>query len=757
MQKPPTHYQRIRSNRHKQLKEALRQSEQRFELAMRGSNDGLWDWNLQTNEAYFSPRWKEILGYTDEELVSHFDEWHKRLHPEDFERVMQEIDAYLEKRIPNYESIHRLQHKDGHYVWLLVRGMALWQEKTGEAIRFIGTYVDLTAQKRAEEVLRESEQYWRTLIEETLTGLVLATLEGLIVKVNPALANLLEYTSDELCNGSMTLQDITPSQYRELDAMQTQLLLTTGRFGPYEKEMIRKDGQPIPVRLSGVVIKRNDKPFLWCNIDDITDQRRAQSAEKLRFKAEMANHAKGTFLANMSHELRTPLNGILGYAQILSNDKRLTPKQQEGIKIIQRSGEYLLSLINDILEFSKIEAGKVELCPTDFHFGSFLKDTVTLFQVRAEQKKISFVFEPLSHFPEIVQGDERRLRQILNNLLGNAFKFTEKGGVTLKVTYHDNQAEFIIEDTGIGIADEEITKIFLPFSQAGSRDYQAQGTGLGLSITKNLIEMMHGELHVSSRVKHGSTFRVTLNLPTVMGLITPLHKEKVITSYRRVNHTNSLVSAQLKLLVVDDKWENRSVLVNLLVPLGFEISEAANGQEGIEKMRAYQPDLILIDLVMPIMDGFTAVRQIRNMPESARTPIIAVSTSVLEHDHQTCFKAGCDAFLNKPIHAGELLELLQTHLELTWTYDEETSESTTTDSAHSDAVPTEDLPSTELPPESLSQLFDLAMKGDIIGILELLDDIEPSSQHSSPFISKIRQWAKNFQEEQICDFLQKFV
>jgi signal transduction histidine kinase/DNA-binding NarL/FixJ family response regulator len=463
--------------------------------------------------------------------------------------------------------------------------------------------------------------------------------------------------------------------------------------------------------------------------------------------AEMANQSKSTFLANMSHELRTPLNSILGYTQLLGLDRTLTDKQREDINIIQRSGDYLLTLINDVLDLSKIEVGKIELYATDFHFGSFLQGLADLFQLRTKQKKITFLYQPLSHLPQGIHADDKRLRQILINLLGNAVKFTETGQVTLKVGLDYGKIRFQVEDTGVGIATADLEKIFLPFQQVGHGKYYADGTGLGLSITKKLVEMMGGELRVASLLGQGSTFWFVLDLPEVAIMPVNPADDPIIIGFQ---------GALRKILVIDNIADNRLVLVNLLAPLGFGIIEASNGQEGVDKARQWQPDLILTELVMPGMDGLEVTRTLRQLPQFQEVPIIAVSASVFEIHQQQSLAAGCNDFIAKPVRFQVLLEKLRIHLKLIWRYESDTSSSADNAMAIDTAIDgTTSLigPS----PKQAAILFELAMNGDISGILVQIKKLEQSDKQLVPFVNQVRQLAKNFDEEQICNLVERYL
>jgi CheY-like chemotaxis protein len=451
----------------------------------------------------------------------------------------------------------------------------------------------------------------------------------------------------------------------------------------------------------------------------------------------------------MSHELRTPLNGILGYTQILKREKTLTAKQQEGIDIIHRSGEYLLTLITDILDLSKIEAGRVELYPIDFNFNDFIRDITELFQIRAQQKHITFIYEPTTYLPIGIRADEKRLRQILINLLGNAIKFTKRGGINLKVGMHDEKMCFQVEDTGVGIAEEDIEKIFSPFQQVGNEEYKAEGTGLGLPITKKLVEMMGGKLQVESVLGQGSTFRMAFEFPEVSDIV----KVKKVQEPIIIGYTGQA----RKILIVDDRQENRSVMTHLLTPLGFQTAEACNGQEALDKTTSWKPDLIITDLVMPVLDGFALARKLREMTEFKETPLIAASASVFDHHQQLSIDVGCNDFIGKPFRAEALLALIQKHLNLTWICEEESATANKAEETDFENIDQDNTTLVGPAPEQAAVLLDLAMMGDISGILETLDQLEQADANLHPFVHKVRKLAKDFAEEKICELMEQYV
>jgi PAS domain S-box-containing protein len=390
-----------------------------------------------------------------------------------------------------------------------------------------------------------------------------------------------------------------------------------------------------------------------------------EELESAKNVAETANQAKSVFLANMSHELRTPLNAVLGYAQVLQREPALGEKPREHVNIIKRSGDYLLTLINDVLDLAKIEAGKLELIPTECQLDSFFTELAHLFRLRATEKKIAFVFQA-ENLPAYVKIDAKRLRQICLNLLGNAMKFTEQGEVRLNVTYQSSAGKLIIQvsDTGCGIPAKKQGDIFQPFSQTGTEHYKQQGTGLGLAISRSLLERMGGRIDLDSEEGRGSCF--TLHVP-VCELKTAPSAAKVdnsshIEGYRRGDGRTDAFS----LLVVDDEPFNRRLVFSMLKPLGFNISEATDGKEALAMTENQHFDLIFMDMVMQDIDGLSATCAILKRPGNANQRIVAFTARAFEEDRAKCLAAGCCDYLSKPISRKMLLHVIQTHLPLTW-------------------------------------------------------------------------------------------
>ncbi|BAY20421.1 Cache sensor hybrid histidine kinase [Calothrix sp. NIES-2100] len=487
--------------------------------------------------------------------------------------------------------------------------------------------------------------------------------------------------------------------------------------------------------------------------------------------ADSANTAKSEFLANMSHELRTPLNGILGYAQILELDQNLNSKQKNAISIIYQCGSHLLTLINDILDLSKIEARKLELFPHDFHLNNFLNSIFQICQIKAEQKEISFTYQELNQLPTAVLADEKRLRQVLLNLLSNAIKFTDCGEVIFKVGVWDNSPNFEdssnqvkkeavghnqpeqlpiikiifqIEDTGVGMSPEQLQKIFLPFEQVGNKQRMVEGTGLGLAISQKIVQMMGSEIKVESALGEGSKFWFDVDLQVSQQWINS-------TSSKPTHNIIGYEGNPIKVLVVDDRWENRSVIVNLLEPLGFVLMEAVNGQEGLAKALAWQPELIITDIVMPILNGWEMVQKLRSQAEFSQLIVIASSANVFNFDQQQSYNFGCNDFLPKPVQSEQLLTQIQKHLGLTWIYQ---SGSATVPPPAANNLACEFI----VPPtEELQNLWTAATIGDIAGVEQEAQRLQQLDIKYLAFSTKLLELTQNLDEEAILKLMKQYI
>lgn len=775
----------------------LRLSQERYSIAVEGSNDGIWDWDIIANELYFSPRWKSILGYDDDELVNSFSTWEDLLHPEDQKSALSTIQAYFNNEIPEYQVEFRMKHKDGSYRWILARGKAL-RDKTGKPLRMAGSHTDITKNKLAEKELKESENKLRTIIEASPVPIVLTKVnDGVVIMANDNLGKLFKISVSEAtgqkspdfyhnkkdrdtllkavitdgyvnnyelvlkksdgelfwCSVSLKLMSIDNEQvliagfhditerkkaeeeilkHRErLEEMvdkrtqeltiseqklkqsvkdisdyklaldessivaitdnkgiikyvndnfcktskysreeligesnriidsgfhseeffnKMQRTITSGQVWRGEVRNKAKDGSFYWVDSTIVpFLDKNGKPYQYVVVRfDITN-RKTTEADLIKSKeeADSANRSKSEFLANMSHEIRTPMNAVIGFSELLSNSVK-DEKQRSQVESIHSSGKNLLKIINDILDLSKIEAGKIDIKPVPINLCNLLDEIENMFVQKVKEKGIILSIDYEKIFPKTLLLDEIRFRQILFNLIGNAVKFTDLGQVSISIEKCELKKEkenvdliVIVKDTGIGIPVDQQEFVFDPFNQqTGQNVVKYGGTGLGLSITKKLVERMGGNINLESEVGKGSTFRINLpNIPVLDIDVEAKHK---------AFDTSTVLFEPGTVLIVDDNDENRNLIIDLLENSHLTLLQAINGKEAVEMAKKYIPDLILMDLRMPVMDGYEATKILIDDKLTKSIPVIAVTASIKSSKERDHIKKVFDEYLFKP-------------------------------------------------------------------------------------------------------------
>ena len=500
------------------------------------------------------------------------------------------------------------------------------------------------------------------------------------------------------------------------------------------------------------------------NYAETLEQKVEQRTEELviaKEKAEVANQSKSAFIANMSHELRSPLNAIIGFSQLMLRTKNLPSEQYENAGIIQLSGEYLLSLINNVLDFAKIEAQKTTLNLKDVDLDQLLTDLEDMLLLRAINTGVELIFDRGENLPRYIYADGLKLHQILLNILGNAIKFTQQGEVILTVnstikeaktqeakTQEAEEAEeidkkyildFSISDTGRGIAPEELTKLFEAFSQTESGRDSQEGTGLGLAISRKFVQLMGGDITVESELEKGSTFRFSIQVKQGQEIISDNALQRKVLSL-------SPNQPIYKILVVDDKSVNRKLLFKLLTPVGFEVKEASNGQEAIVVWDEWEPHLIFMDMRMPVMDGYEATKYIKSTTKGNATAVIALTASVLEEEKAIVLSAGCDDFLRKPFKEQTIFETLSQYLGVTYIYEQSES---CEGSSQNQRLTVDHL--RVMPHSWLVRLSNAVLEANTEITMALLQEIPDSDVF---LVTKLTQLVRQFQFEKIFDLIE---
>lgn len=608
---------------------------------------------------------------------------------------------------------------------------------------------DITAKKAAEKALRESEATKKAIIEAIPDLLIRMRSNGDYLDFIPS--NEFSVFRPDVDRYGANVYEILPPNLAEMRMHYTQKALQLGMMQIYEHEiligekMCYEENRIVPLLPNEVLIM----------VRNISDRKRFEIELRQAMEAaEAANLAKSIFLANMSHELRTPLNVILGFTQVMARDTSLTSSQKENLETIRRSGDHLLSLINDVLDLSKIESGHYTLEETTFDLMAMLHSLRSMLFERANSQHLQLIFDIASEVPQFIIADAPKLRQIILNLLSNAIKFTNQGSVTCKVTVQQRAEEslhlqFQVIDTGVGIAAEELETIFDAFVQAQAGRKSTNGTGLGLTISRKLLQLMRGEIFVQSIPGKGSTFTFIIPVVQTKGVnLEPAQNDLQVIG---------LVPNQIqrRILVVDDQKENRLLLVKLLVELGFAVREASNGQEAVEIWQEWHPDLTWMDIRMPILDGYEATKQIRSMETEPNSIIIALTAQASQSDRTLAIAAGCNDYISKPFREETLFGKMREYLGLEYIYAE--PKATANEQIDSLALESQDfLDGCDLNVlksfsfDWFNQLENAAVCGDDVAIAELLSQLPPTL---SKFTTHLNKLADNYQFEQIIQII----
>lgn len=560
-------------------------------------------------------------------------------------------------------------------------------------------------QRRAEDKLRHTEQQLHTVFQTSPMILFAIDRFGIIYEADGKGFVASGVRPNEiigrLVNDVFPVEDIEDAVTRALDGETMQVELQLGnRF--YQTRFV-------PIADSNNVVTG-----AMAVGDDLTDRIAIENqlvfareeAEKAKQIAETANKAKSMFLASMSHELRTPMNAILGFSELLGKDVELSNKNQNFVTILHKSGEHLLSMINDVLDLSKIEAGRLELIKEAFNFKILLHDLQSMFELLAKEKALTFEVITDENVPDFIIQDESKFRQVLINLIGNAIKYTDSGSVSVLTHLVDNQLEIKIKDTGRGIPENQLNDIFEPFKQV--RGYNNKGTGLGLAICHHLSILMNGTLTVQSKIGFGSTFTLSVPLEIADGNAIQIAKSEMQKKIIGIQDSRTIIAH-----IVDDVLENRLLLIAVLEPLGIICREAKNGIEAIFMARSEVPDIILMDIVMPEMDGIEAKNLIRKIPQFEKIPIIAVTASGFDDERQQLIRNGFSDYLRKPFKENEILQLLEKHLGITYLYEID-------DQSNSQSLGIDSLDELSIIVDAVKQLSPIQLE-EFIDAIELLE------------------------------------
>lgn len=653
------------------------------------------------------------------------------------------FEALVFKASRGIEDIYELTYirKDGSRFPAIVSVTAL-RDAAGGIIGYLLIGTDNTARKQVEaerllldQRVRDQQFYTRSLIESNMDALITTDPRGIITDVNKQMEALTGCTRDELI-GAPFKNYFTDPERAEAGIKR---VLGESKLTDYELTALARDGKETVVSYNASTFHDRDRKLqgVFAAARDVTERKRYEQS------LQQANRAKSIFLANMSHEIRTPMNAILGFSQLMLRDQDLTPRQFQYLGTINRSGEHLLALINDILEMSKIEAGRTTLNLSTFDLRILLKDLEMMFRVRTNEKKLSFSVEMLGDVPQFIVTDINKLRQVFINVLGNAVKFTEQGGIAMRVRAErgagaESFLEAEIEDTGPGISLDEQDRLFRHFEQTKTGQQTGTGTGLGLAISQEFVRLMGGSISVKSEVGKGSVFIIQLAL-----------KEGEATAVETKDKSRQVLRLQpgqaaCRVLIADDVEDNRQLLAQLLGPVGFETRLAVNGAEAIQEFEQWHPQLILMDFRMPVLDGLEAIRRIRTMAGGDQPTIIAVTASAMDENRHELLEIGADDFISKPFRETELFEKIHVHVGVEYVYAEP---SAATHEEPDDLTP-DSLAGCSA--EAVCAMRDAIITADLDQLLAKIVELE----HLHPHVAKgLRRMAEGFEYEKLLKLL----
>lgn len=706
--------------------------------ALRWNNTGLWPIEYASQNI-------DQFGYQPEEFTSGAVPLSKLIHKDDFGQVALTIQKNTASGVSYFDHDYRVRHASGETRWVYDFTIIV-RDASNETKQYESYLLDITDRKNIEEALKLSKERYSIAIE---AGKVIVwdwDLQKDQRYTSSNINNILGLNQEKLSESVRDWNSYVHPKDREILIKQRMKCFDdVTNQTEFEYRIIDNNGQTHWM-LSRVVILRDNQGKAYRMMGTDTEINQIKTLEhdlqKAKEIAEQANAAKIDFLANMSHDLRIPLNGILGYAQILKKDSRLPSSTIAGLEVIKRSGEHLQKLINDLLEFAKVEAGSIQ--PESFNFDliGMLSKVNELLRISAQEKGLAFEFKMGSDLPGVVRTDEKILSQIIFNLLDNAIKYTNTGKVSLSVERKGDLILFFVADTGVGIPEENLELIFDPFRKIERQNKMMKGTGLGLTISKKFVEMLGGKLMVESELGIGSKFWFELDLPAV--------KNRIETIGSLFDNISGYKGEKKSVLIVDNIEENRSFLVLLFEKLGFECIEATNGYEAMEKALKNKPNLILMDLILPQMDGFETVEQIRKKEQLKKIKIIALTTGPTNENELKSLKSGFDNFLSKPLHVDQILKIVEDLLQLQWIYENKNEPRKLLNKI---GINNKDL--VIPPPDLVKRLYNQTVKGDLSLIRKIINEYKTSDVEFEEFIITVQVLIDSYEIKKLKTFLEK--